>query len=132
VSRFTIVVRATRELVSKVALQIERIIEVLGVSVSVESDLIAKEIALFEVSAADPAARQRITQLARKCGAALVGAGERGFVIEKTGSESEVNRLYEQLAPFGITQFVRSGRIAVLKNPASYAEAARVPAAQVS
>ena len=36
------------------------------------------------------------------------------IVIEKSGSEDEINSLYLLLEPFGIREFVRSGRIALL------------------
>ena len=38
------------------------------------------------------------------------------FVLAKSGRRSEINEMYEQLKPFGIMQFVRSGRIAVTKS----------------
>jgi acetolactate synthase-1/3 small subunit len=37
------------------------------------------------------------------------------FVISKSGKRSEINDLYNKLKPFGIMQFVRSGRISVSK-----------------
>jgi acetolactate synthase-1/3 small subunit len=36
-------------------------------------------------------------------------------VISKSGRRSEIEELYEKLKPFGIMQFVRSGRISVSK-----------------
>jgi acetolactate synthase-1/3 small subunit len=36
-------------------------------------------------------------------------------VISKSGKRSEINDLYNKLKPFGIMQFVRSGRISVSK-----------------
>ena len=37
------------------------------------------------------------------------------FVISKSGKPSEIEELYNKLKPFGIMQFVRSGRISVSK-----------------
>ena len=34
-------------------------------------------------------------------------------VIQKTGSSEETAQLHDELKPFGVLQFVRSGRIAV-------------------
>ena len=39
------------------------------------------------------------------------------FVIEKTGFRHETDALREALTPFGLLQFVRSGRISVSKAP---------------
>ena len=38
-------------------------------------------------------------------------------VIEKTGFREETEQLYKDLAPYGLLQFVRSGRISVTKSP---------------
>ena len=37
------------------------------------------------------------------------------FVLSKSGKREEINKMHEQLEPYGIMQFVRSGRIAVSK-----------------
>jgi acetolactate synthase-1/3 small subunit len=39
------------------------------------------------------------------------------FVIEKTGWREETQKLYNSLEPYGLLQFVRSGRISVSKEP---------------
>jgi acetolactate synthase-1/3 small subunit len=40
-------------------------------------------------------------------------------VISKSGKRSDINDLYNKLKPFGIMQFVRSGRISVQKRKAN-------------
>ena len=37
------------------------------------------------------------------------------FVIEKTGHREVLEKLYRELLPYGLKQYVRSGRIAVSK-----------------
>jgi acetolactate synthase-1/3 small subunit len=37
------------------------------------------------------------------------------FVISKSGRRSEIEELYQKFKPYGIMQFVRSGRISVSK-----------------
>jgi len=37
------------------------------------------------------------------------------LVVEKSGTYQETKKLYEELTPFGLMQFVRSGRIAVTR-----------------
>ena len=38
-------------------------------------------------------------------------------MIEKTGWREETEKLYYSLEPYGLLQFVRSGRISVSKEP---------------
>ncbi|MCO6430138.1 MAG: acetolactate synthase small subunit [Deltaproteobacteria bacterium] len=116
VSRFTIVVRSDEDTILKVAKQLERIIEVLQVNVFSNGELLFKEIALYRVAADSPAKRSEIEEVARRYGAQMLNLSPSAVVLEKTGSEDDVNSLYLLLEPFGIREFVRSGRIAIAKN----------------
>jgi acetolactate synthase-1/3 small subunit len=42
--------------------------------------------------------------------------------MEKTGFRKETDRLYQDLAPFGLLQFVRSGRISVTQSKRGISE----------
>ena len=114
VSRFTIVVKLTPELISKVTKQIDRIIEVRHAYFAENADLIFKEIAFIRVSGS-PEKRHEIEELAHRYDATVTYASNSGLLIEKSGSEDEINSLYMLLEPYGIQEFTRSGRIAVKK-----------------
>ena len=43
-------------------------------------------------------------------------------MIEKTGFRHETDKLYNDLAPYGLLQFTRSGRIAVTKSKMGISE----------
>ena len=115
VSRFTICVKADQETMEKVLKQIARIVEVLDVTARPNSDLIFKEIALYRIHTDNPDQRTNLEEISRKYGASMVTLTQESFVLEKTGSEEEVNSLFLLLEPYGIKEFVRSGRIAILK-----------------
>jgi len=115
VSRFTIVVAAERDLVEKVAKQINRIIEVSDIYVCENDELIFKEIAFFKVRTKVAEERNKIEELAARHDARVCFSQDSFVVVEKTGSEDEIKTLYSLLEPFGMAEFVRSGRIALLK-----------------
>ena len=114
ISRFTIVVYSERDLVEKIAKQINRIIEVVDVFVSENKDLLYKEIAFFRVQTETPQQRTEIEELAHRHGALVIFAKDNYLVVEKTGAEEQISSLFLLLEPFGIKEFVRSGRIAIL------------------
>ena len=109
-------VNVDRALVEKVAGQIRRIIEVLEVSVCENTDLVFKEIAFYKVFAENLSARKEIQDLAEKNHGSIVHANESHLVVEKTGDEDEIRKMYAHLEPYGIREFVRSGRIALHKS----------------
>lgn len=115
ISRFTICIRADRDLVRKIVGQIRRIIEVRDAYASDDADLLIREVAMIRVKTTEPAQRSEIEQLALRHQAQFASVDEMTVVVEKTGNEEEVRSLYLMLEPYGITEFVRSGRIALRK-----------------
>lgn len=115
ISRFTIVVNTTPSLIRKIVKQIDRIIEVVDAFVSENPSLIFQEIAFFRVETETPQRRMEIEELAHRYGAMVTYASDSGLVLEKAGTEDQINSLYLLLEPFGMKEFVRSGRIAIRK-----------------
>lgn len=115
VSRFTITIRTTAEITAKVVLQIQRVIEVRGVYASEDAELIAKEISFIRVTTSDSGTRREVEDLAHRYDATVAHATAESLTIEKSGSEEDIDALYFLLEPYGIKEFVRSGRIAIRK-----------------
>ena len=115
ISRFTITTEIDWETAEKVEKQIYRVIDVIKVSKAKDDNLIFKELALIKVFAKNPQKRREIEDISHLFEAKIDYVGEDSLVIEKTGSEKEIQSLISLLKPFGIKDFVRSGRIALLK-----------------
>lgn len=116
ISRFTIVVSASFSLIEKITKQLYRIIEVVKVFKSEDQELLFKEIALIKVTTKNPVARSEVANAVSLSKGSIVHVGNDFMVVEKTGSEEEIDSLHELLRPYGIKEFVRSGRIALLKS----------------
>jgi len=115
-SRFTVVVFAESELVEKIVKQLYRIIEVTKVVDSTDEDLVPREIALLKVSANKLEKRTEIEHLITITkNTRIITVTKTYLVIEITGTEREVHEFHELMKPFGIKEFVQSGRIAVFR-----------------
>ncbi len=114
-SRFTITVKGTQLGIEKITKQLYKIIEVVKVLETTDSELVFREIALIKVSTKNPGKRQEVEEIADLFRAKIVYVGSNYLMIEKSGSEEAINSLYSLLKPFGIREFVRSGRIALTK-----------------
>lgn len=115
ISRFTIIVKCQREIAQKVARQIKRIVEVKDVILCEDSEICFRELALFKVRKCEGEERSRLETLVSQYLAEIVLENETGIMIENSGPETETQQLFAALKPFGVKEFVRSGRIALLK-----------------
>jgi len=117
ISRFTIVVSIMEEMVIKVTKQIEKMVDVLVAFYTNNDEIVWQEIALYKVPLSALSHREDIEQLLRTTNARILTVEVDYAVIEKTGYKEETQDLFLKLEPYGVLQFVRSGRIAVTKSP---------------
>ena len=117
VHKFTIVVKTTQEQVEKVTKQIDKLVEVLKAYYHTNDEIIQQEIALYKVPTEALMNSQEIENLVRNSGARILEITPDYTVIEKTGYKSETEELFKKLNQWGVSQFTRSGTVAVTKNP---------------
>jgi acetolactate synthase-1/3 small subunit len=117
VHKFTIVVNTTPEKIDNVTKQIDKLVEVLKAFYHTNDEIIQQEIALYKVPTAALMGSQEIENLVRNSGARILEITPDYTVIEKTGYKSETNELFQKLNQWGVSQFTRSGTVAITKNP---------------
>jgi len=116
VSRFTILVNMTEDQVKKIIGQIEKQVEVIKAYYHTDEETIYQQSCLFKIKSDLLFEERQIQNIIKENNAIIVTVNKDFFVIEKSGRSNEVDQLYKALSPFGIMQFVRSGRIAVTKD----------------
>ncbi len=113
--RFTIVIQATEEMVISVTKQIEKQIGILKAFYHTVDEIVYQEIALYKVPTEAFANGDEVEALIRKHNARILTIEPDYIIVEKTGHKDETRELFRELEPYGILQFVRSGRIALTK-----------------
>ena len=116
VHRFTIVINETEEVVRKLCRQIEKQVEVLKAYYNTNDELIWQEMAMYKVPTDIIAEKVKVERLLREHGARAVVIRNDYVVFETTGQREETDKLIKVLEPFGIIEFVRSARIAIIKD----------------
>ena len=116
VFRFIIVVNANEEKVKKIVSQIEKQVDVIKAFYHTDKETIFQESALYKVKSSSLFKQRHIQNVIKKSNANIVTVSPKFFVIEKTGFRHETEQLYKDLEPYGLLQFVRSGRISVTKS----------------
>lgn len=113
-SRMTIVVDGDDRILEQVQKQLNKLINVIKVSVLEEPDAIGRELALVRVHA-PPAQRTAIMQVVDIFRGKIVDVARRSLVVEITGDEEKVSAMVDLLREFGIMEVVRTGKIAMAR-----------------
>jgi len=122
IHRFNIVIEETEDVVRQLSRQIEKQVEVLKAYYNTNEEIIWQEMALYKVSTDEIAEKVKVERLLREYGARVVAIRKDFTVFETTGQREETNRLIKILEPLGLIEFVRSARIAIIKESKGFHE----------
>jgi len=116
VSRMTIVVPGDDKILDQVRKQLGKLVDVHEVhDFSIETrDIVNRELVLCKVNA-DASRRAEIIQIADVFRARITDVGPESLIVEATGSETKIQGLLKLLAPYGIIEVARSGRVAMAR-----------------
>jgi len=115
IHRFTIVINEAEEVVRKLCRQIEKQVEVLKAYFNTGDEIVWQELALYKVPTDEIAEKVKVERLLRKYGARAVVIRKDYTIFEVTGQREETDKLVEVLEPYGLIEFVRSARVAIIK-----------------
>jgi acetolactate synthase-1/3 small subunit len=122
IHRFTIVINETEEVVRKLCRQLEKQVEILKAYYNTNEEIIWQELALYKVSTDEIAEKVKVERLLREYGARAVVIRKDFTVFETTGQREETDRLVKALEPYGLIEFVRSARVAIIKDSRGFHE----------
>ena len=122
IHRFTIVINEFEDVVRKLCRQIEKQVEVLKAYFNTNDELVWQELALYKVPTDEIAEKVKVERLLREYGARAVVIRKDYTVFETTGQREETDRLIKALEPFGLIEFVRSARVAIIKDSHGFHE----------
>ncbi|MCC8119244.1 MAG: acetolactate synthase small subunit [Bacteroidales bacterium] len=116
IHRLTITVMSDRETMEKVVQQIEKRIDVIRVFLYTDDEIIYQEIALYKVDVQPMEQQRNLENIIRKHSARVLSLAPDFIVLEKAGQVWETEALLNELLPYGVRQFVRSGRVCVTQS----------------
>ncbi|HZF65970.1 MAG TPA: acetolactate synthase small subunit [Chitinophagaceae bacterium] len=122
IHRFTIVIDEVEDVVRKLVRQIEKQVEVLKAYYHTNEEIVWQEMALYKVPTDVIAEKVKVERWLRKYGARVVAIRKDYTVFEATGQREETEKLIEVLAPYGLIEFVRSARIAIIRESRGFHE----------
>lgn len=120
IHRFNIVIDETEEVVKKLVRQIEKQVDVLKAYYNTNEEIIWQEMSLYKIPTDAITEKVKVERLLREFGARAVAIRKDYTVFETTGHREETDKLIKFLEPFGLIEFVRSARIAIIKDSSGF------------
>ena len=114
ISRITLTLDGALHPIDQVTKQLHKLVNVLKIRDMEPEETIAREMAMFKVSAAVEN-RGEIMQFAEIFRATIVDVSRRTMTIEVTGSAEKIEAFERMIRPHGLVEMVRTGEIAIAR-----------------
>ena len=115
-SMMTLVTSGDDRIIEQILKQLNKVIDVIKVVDLNESDFVARETALIKVHTRpdDRAEALRIADIFR---ANVIDSSPTSYTVEVTGEFKKIQAVIQLLQPLGIKEIVRTGRVAIAREP---------------
>lgn len=115
IHKIIVVIKVTPSLAKKVVAQIDKQIDVLKAFHYENSDLVYQELAMYKIPTSAFYDGDTVEALVRKYDAKILRVEKEYIVIQMTGYTEDTEALLGELQQYGIFEFVRSCRVAIVK-----------------
>jgi acetolactate synthase-1/3 small subunit len=99
--------------------QLEKIVTVVRVTDVSARNYVERDLMLLKVKAPPGGQRSEIRELVEIFRGKIVDVGAEELMIEISGRENKIEAFIERMRAYGITELVRSGRIAMVRSGVS-------------
>ncbi|MDP8943711.1 MAG: acetolactate synthase small subunit, partial [Actinomycetota bacterium] len=112
ISRITLTVDGALHPIDQVTKQLHKLVNVIKIRDLEPDETVARELALFKVSA-EGAARAEVMQFTEIFRGKVIDVSRRSVTVEITGTDDKIEAYERMVRPFGLIEMVRTGEIAV-------------------
>ncbi len=112
VSLITLVTRGDDQIIEQIIKQLHKLVNVLKVTDMQEGEYLDRELVLVKVNANEQT-KGEILRLVDIFRGKVVDVSAKSYTVEITGDEGKVRAVMELLAPLGIREVVRTGKVAM-------------------
>ena len=122
-SRMTFVIVGDDSVLEQVRKQLQKIVTVVRVLDVSARDFVERDLLLMKVVAPPGGPRTEVRELVDIFRGKIVDVGPEEVMVEISGRENKVQAFIERMRPYGITELVRTGRIAMVRSVNTLADA---------
>jgi len=116
ISRMTIIVTGDDAILEQVSKQLNKLVDVIKVLDLTDEAHLERELVLVKVTA-ESGRRAELTPLVDIFRGKIVDVSEKSLTLQVTGAGSKVNAFIDLVRPFGIKELVRTGIVALARDP---------------
>ncbi len=114
ISRMTLVTDGNEQIIEQIIKQLNKLVNVIKVYDLTGSDFVEREMVLIRVSA-ESSSRAEVLRILEIFRGRVVDVSPKSYTLEITGDEKKIQAVIELLAPFGILEIVRTGKVAIAR-----------------
>jgi len=114
VSTMTIVTHGDDQIIEQVIKQLNKSVSVIKVVDLIGKDFVERQMVLIKVLA-NAETRAEILRVVDIFRGKVIDVGAKTYTIEVTGDEKKIEAILSLLKPMGIKEFVRTGRVAMVR-----------------
>jgi acetolactate synthase I/III small subunit len=114
ISRMTIVTRGDDQILEQITKQLNKLVNVIKVLDFTDTEYVDREMALIKVNA-EPSSRAEILRIVDIFRGRIVDVSTKSYTLEITGDDKKIPAVIDLLAPFGIQEIVRTGKVAIAR-----------------
>jgi acetolactate synthase-1/3 small subunit len=111
-SRMTLTLDGALHPIDQVTKQLHKLVNVIKIRDLEPEETVARELALFKVSA-DGETRAQVMQFADIFRGRVIDVSKRSVTVELTGPDDKIEAFEQVVRPFGLIEMVRTGEIAI-------------------
>lgn len=115
-SRMTFVLVGDDRVLEQVRKQLEKIVTVVRVEDVSARDYVERDLMLLKVKAPPGGQRSEVRELVQIFRGKIVDVGSEEMMVEISGRENKIEAFIDRTRAYGITELVRSGRIAMVRS----------------
>ena len=115
VSRMTIVADGDERILEQIGKQLNKQVDVIKVNDITDEETVERQLCMIRVRTEDYDSRQEALQISEAFRCHVVNIDRKSLIIEATGDESKIQAVIRALKPFGITELVSTGKVAMLR-----------------
>jgi acetolactate synthase-1/3 small subunit len=108
-ARLTVTIKGDEGMVEQSVKQLQKLIDVVKVSILMPENTVSRELALVKVNTVDTKVRSDVINYTEIFKGHVVDVAHDSLVVEITGDSDKINAFIELMRPFGLKEIARTG-----------------------